>query len=166
MAQEIPIPTIVDDLEYFISSLPNSDEEKNSLRGTTTNIITNFHNNNHKRNKVNRMSREYQDTGRFSKTTSRNDRIPGTPGNTRKLFYAAHLAETKISTRNTRKTFILVELELVRPDFIQSHPEDTTPTKKENNEEKKPKKGTQEERNRKPPTRKKPSTKKETNEER
>ncbi|KAG5877613.1 hypothetical protein JTB14_010300 [Gonioctena quinquepunctata] len=63
MSQEIPIPTIVKDLEYFISSLPISEEEKNNLRGTTTNTITYFYTN----NKVNRMSREYQETVRFSK---------------------------------------------------------------------------------------------------
>ncbi|KAG5883065.1 hypothetical protein JTB14_030440 [Gonioctena quinquepunctata] len=102
-------------------------------------------------------------------------------GNTRKSFTLLILLKRRFlqETRGSRSTLlILVELELVKPDFIQSHPGDTTSkktTKKETfNEERKhqrnlqrrkktTKKENNEERNLQ--RRKKPSKKKETNKE-
>ncbi|KAG5868186.1 hypothetical protein JTB14_001836 [Gonioctena quinquepunctata] len=74
-------------------------------------------------------------------------------GNKQKSFYAAHLAETKISTRNTRKSLNAAHLDGARAYEAGFHPITLRRHDiKENNEERKQR-------------RKKPSTKKETTKE-
>ncbi|XP_044745148.1 uncharacterized protein LOC123307011 [Coccinella septempunctata] len=65
---EIPIHTIIKDLEYCISNLESDEDERNRLRASTTNILTNFYRRYEMPKFTKRLMQEVHETKQFLKT--------------------------------------------------------------------------------------------------